>query len=116
MLNILNKLLLAALTAFVVPACLDEAAPIETDRTAPTSDETRIDLSDADLEPAPHFGRGEIDDKATPLCQQVIETEGACAHACDGEAVMAFVPEGTCALIVCTLESGAYYKIGGCNL
>ena len=51
------------------------------------------------------------------LCAVPPDAEGACALACDPEAVLEeYVEEGVCVLFECPLANGDITRVGGCNL
>jgi len=52
--------------------------------------------------------------KEVDICT-LLPTEGACAHACDPDALADFVPPGTCASFMCPLTDGTTYHTGACN-
>jgi hypothetical protein len=45
-----------------------------------------------------------------------LPTDGACAFACDVEALEQYIPAGSCVLMTCTLDTGETFKTGGCHL
>jgi hypothetical protein len=49
------------------------------------------------------------------LCDLLPTDDGACAHACDADALRAYVPAGTCASFACPLADGTTYHTGACN-
>jgi hypothetical protein len=53
-------------------------------------------------------------DKA-PQCADLPQDDSACAHACDQDALLSYIPEGTCATFNCPLADGSMYVTGGCN-
>jgi hypothetical protein len=50
-----------------------------------------------------------------PRCKLLPADDGACAHACDPDALKAFIPPNTCASFACTLTDGSTLIAGGCN-
>jgi len=81
-------------------ACADEAQ----DPTIPETPDI------ADVATAP----GEV--RSAFICEPV-ETEGACALACDNDALIdQYVPEGVCMILECELVDGRTIPAGGCNL
>jgi hypothetical protein len=100
----MNKLL-AAVAALLFTACLDNDPSVDTNDER-TTVEIKADEADTTFR----------DEPPTPaLCEQIVETEGPCAVACDPVALAAFIPKGTCTLFLCTLEDGSQYKTGGCS-
>jgi hypothetical protein len=69
-------------------------------------------IEDRMLEPVPR----EKDPQATlDLCNKLAAGDGACAHACDPDTLIAYIPKGSCATFVCPLPDGTQYITGGCN-
>jgi hypothetical protein len=50
-----------------------------------------------------------------PECADLPQDDSACAHACDEDALLSYIPEGTCATFSCPLANGETYVMGGCN-
>jgi hypothetical protein len=50
-----------------------------------------------------------------PACTDLPQDDSACAHACDEDALLSYIPEGTCATFRCPLTNGGTYVTGGCN-
>lgn len=100
----MNKLLAAA-AALLFTACLDTDAPIDGAGSEPSieikTDDSIPSLRDQPREPS--------------KCDQIVETDGPCAVACDPLALQPFIPNGTCATFLCTLEDGSEFRTGGCN-
>jgi len=48
-------------------------------------------------------------------CEVLPSDDEACAHACDPDALVAYIPAGTCASFACPTRDGGYYVVGGCN-
>jgi len=92
----MTKLLLSA--ALLLTACLDDA----------TSEPNTIHIDE-------NVVAAGLTSELVELCETVVETEGACAVACDPEAVMELIPPGTCILFVCTREDGGIVNLGGCK-
>jgi hypothetical protein len=106
-----NKLL-AVLAALLFTACLDEGSD-STTTTRPIGDADRMDETQL-----PQRDDGTPDrktDEDVPVCDQLVATEGPCAHACDEDAIMTFIPKGTCAMFRCELANGSDLNTGGCN-
>jgi hypothetical protein len=109
-----NLLFAAALCAV---SCAEQSGP----STAPDEDEDPIvwPLPSDDVPPdLPTTARSLNDDPADPnhdVCGLLPNDDGACAHACDPDALLAFIPEGTCVVFSCTLTNGSLYRTGGCN-
>lgn len=57
----------------------------------------------------------EPDDPNLEVCALLPDGDGACTHACDPDALAAFIPQGTCVTFSCTLTNGRPYRTGGCN-
>lgn len=55
--------------------------------------------------------------QGAPFCEVPADAEGACALACDADAVIEqYVPEGTCTIFECPHADGSSIRTGGCNL
>lgn len=53
---------------------------------------------------------------ATPSqCDMLPADDSACAHACDPDALGAFIPPGTCVIFDCPLTDGTSVRVGGCS-
>jgi hypothetical protein len=99
--------LIALTAALFLSACVDESGPTSTD----SGDGEVTELT----RQAPGDKSDDIEeDGARNICD-LLPTDGACAHACNPEKMMTFVPEGTCAVFVCELTDGTTYNTGGCN-
>ena len=48
-------------------------------------------------------------------CALLPNDDSACAHACDEDALRAFILHGTCATFSCPLRDGTTLVVGGCN-
>lgn len=98
---------LAALLVALTTACTTDATPV-LHRVHPVlgTAENELNIVErSDLVDAP-------DGDAT-ICD-VLPPDGACADACDPEALAQYIPPGVCALIVCHLTDGRTINIGGC--
>ena len=102
----LGKLMAACVLIFL-PTCADgvEGMP----GSLPT-EETPDDTGDSAPEPS-----GELPIFSDVGICALLPTEGACAHACDADALAEFVPPGTCASFRCPLSDGTTYHTGACN-
>jgi hypothetical protein len=111
----MRNLLIA--TALLAASCAEQTGP----GVAPDEDEDPIvwPLPTDDLPPdLPTTSRALEEDPADPnldVCALLPDDDGACAHACDPDALIAFIPEGTCVTFSCTLTNGRLYRTGGCN-
>lgn len=96
----LKILLLAALA---LPACVADNGP----DPAPSDDAKTLSQIKADT-------TGTI---ARDTECHILPDSPACIAACDPDpaAMDAFIPEGTCALIRCTLDDGSPVAAGGCR-
>jgi len=99
--------LITLTAALILSACLDESAPTSTD----SGDDETVELA----RDVPGDKADDIEDEGERNICDLLPTEGACAHACDPETMMTFVPEGTCAVFHCQLSDGTIYNTGGCN-
>ena len=98
---------LAALLVALTTACTTDATPV-LHRVQPVGGaaENQVNLVDrSDLRDA-----GDVD----PSICDVLPPDGACADACDPDALAQLIPPGVCALIVCPLTDGRVINIGGC--
>lgn len=50
-----------------------------------------------------------------PVCDLLPQDDSACAHACEPNALLGYIPAGTCATFTCPLADGTTYMTGGCN-
>lgn len=50
-----------------------------------------------------------------PSCADFPQDDSACAHACDQDALLSYIPEGTCATFRCPMADGSTFVTGGCN-
>ena len=116
----LKKIVVIAAVVFTA-ACIDDGVH-GTQGVLPTEespDETAIDeptlapTSTAEENPATQSRVR--DDGLPPECDLLPNDGSACAHACDVDALRAFIPEGTCATFTCPLTDGNQFVIGGCN-
>jgi hypothetical protein len=100
---------LAALLVALATACTTDATPVlhRVELALGTADNRLTIVEQGDL----HF-TSEADDAS--ICD-VLPPDGACAAACDPEALAQFIPPGVCAVIGCQLTDGRTVKIGGCN-
>jgi hypothetical protein len=48
-------------------------------------------------------------------CAMLPTDDSACAHACDANALEAFIPAGTCVIFDCPLNDGTSIRVGGCR-
>lgn len=58
--------------------------------------------------------RDESQQMAKP-CDVLPSDDEACAHACEPDALLAYIPAGTCASFACPMRDGSYFITGGCN-
>ena len=97
-----------AITAsLLLAACLDsttESDPVDTDNGG-AGVPTVLTRDNA----------GEAGDDSSDICSKLPADAGACSVACEPEAVMAFIPQDTCAVIRCTLTDGTPFSTGGCH-
>ncbi|HUS32563.1 MAG TPA: hypothetical protein VMZ53_28875 [Kofleriaceae bacterium] len=49
------------------------------------------------------------------VCELLPQDDSACAHACDEDVLLTYIPEGTCASFACPLTDGTTFVTGGCN-
>ena len=50
-----------------------------------------------------------------PACADFPQDDSACAHACDQDALLSYIPEGTCMTFSCPMPDGSTFVTGGCN-
>jgi hypothetical protein len=94
--------LLAVLSSLLFAACA--ASPtVESPEGRPASEAEVAALAKVD------------DGQSDLVCERIVETEGPCAVACDKAALREYIPFGTCALFLCTLDDGTSAHVGGCN-
>ncbi|MBA3391948.1 MAG: hypothetical protein H0T89_04850 [Deltaproteobacteria bacterium] len=105
-----------AITAalLVCAACVDSdtdaevPSPIEPDKPGGT-DPTEPELDELDATRS-------IRSASPDICEPDPEAVGACALACDPQAVIDnFVPVGVCAIFECKLADGSLERVGGCR-
>jgi hypothetical protein len=119
--NKLSAVLAAVLAAFLFSACAVESTDeSQTGRTIDEDlvhiDELELELGDEDTQTRERAGADqEKFDTSLPLCERIVETEGACAVACDEEALQEYIPQGACVLYPCTLDDGRRISVGGCR-
>ena len=98
-------------------ACIDDGVhgtqgSLPTDESA---DDTGMDTP-ADTPVAAVADRPrEPDETQLPQCDLLPQDDSACAHACDEDALLEYIPEGTCASFTCPLSDGTTLVTGGCN-
>lgn len=110
----MNKLLVVALAALVLPACLDEEGG--SNRTLDLSTDTPTDQIETAAPAGPQHVMKRVDDQPdTSVCAYLPHDDSACSHACDPDVLIHYVPEGTCATFVCDLTNGSQYVTGACN-
>ena len=97
---------LAIAASLLLAACLEttESDPVDTDGDGAG---TPIILA--------RDNGGVAGDHNRDICSKLPDDAGACSVACDPDAVMAFIPEDSCAVIRCTLTDGTTFSTGGCN-
>jgi hypothetical protein len=112
----LKKIVAAAVVLFA-SACIDDGVH-GTQGSLPTDespDQPGIDTPDDQ----PNAVLTERQRQAEPgdpaVCAMLPQDDSACAHACDEEALLAFIPAGTCASFSCPLTDGTTFVTGGCN-
>ncbi|NVB83256.1 MAG: hypothetical protein HOV81_33095 [Kofleriaceae bacterium] len=49
-------------------------------------------------------------------CALLPEGDDACAHACDPDGLVSYIPAGTCVKFECELTDGRPFTTGGCNI
>lgn len=105
-----------AITAVLfASACIGDGvdgspASLPTDETPAPDGTTKV--------PAPEtFARERQPDPETPspVCDLLPADDSACAHACDPDGLVSYIPAGTCATFKCPLADGTTYLTGGCN-
>lgn len=73
-------------------------------------------ISPSEQETSELTARESLPDPEEPaFCAMLPQDGGACAHACDEDALLTFIPEGTCATFACPLSDGTTHVTGGCN-
>ncbi len=108
---------LLVVTALFAAACAEQTGP----GVGPDEDEDPLlwPVPTDDLPPdLPTTARSLNDDPEDPNleeCALLPDDDGACAHACDPDALAAFIPQGTCVTFSCTLTNGKLFRTGGCN-
>ncbi|HSD89179.1 MAG TPA: hypothetical protein VLB44_16740 [Kofleriaceae bacterium] len=109
----MNKLLVVALAALVLPACLDEDTG--SNRTLDLSTDTPTDTIETAQPGTTHVVKRVDDQPDTSVCAYLPKDDSACAHACEPDVLINYVPEGTCVTFLCDLTNGSQYKTGACN-
>jgi hypothetical protein len=113
----LKKIATIAVVVFV-SACIDDGVegsqgPLPVDKTpGDPSDNMPVGTTSTALAVRDHQARP---DGPGGLCDLLPQDGSACAHACDESALLAFIPEGTCATFSCPLTDGSTFVTGGCN-
>ena len=104
--SMLEKIVIA--TAVLLSACFEDGVGGQAG-SHPTeeSPEDEPVITQLARQPDPEEGKS--------VCEMLPPGDGACAHACDADALLAFIPPGTCVTFVCTLLDGSEYVTGGCN-
>ena len=99
---------IAIVSVIFASACIGDGVggdpgPIPTDKGLSPSEQT---LTSREAPP---------DIQKAPECAALPQDDSACAHACDEEVLLSYIPEGTCATFRCPLADGSEYVTGGCN-
>lgn len=112
------KILVSTLAAFSLSACLAESEPAP---RGSQDKETKPSEPD-DMAPAPTpttrpIARSADQDapEQVSICDRIVATDGACAYACDPDALARHIPAGSCVAFACDLDDGSVYRIGGCT-
>jgi len=92
--------------SLLLAACVTTTADNAADPAEPNRPATFDEVLDLEVEILATLDR----DGACPIVDQ----EGPCAHACDGE-IAAYVPAGTCVTLACHRSDGSFVRTGGCN-
>lgn len=77
-----------------------------TEKGLSPDEQTELEATARELSPDP---------EQPAFCAMLPQDGGACAHACDQDALLSFIPEGTCATFACPLSDGTTHVTGGCN-
>jgi len=98
---------LVALLVALTTACTTDATPVlHRVRPVPGIAENQLNIVErSDLVDAPY---------GDPTICDLLPSDGACADACDPDALAQLIPPGACALIVCQLTDGRVINFGGC--
>lgn len=101
---------IAIASVIFASACIDDGvegqlSPIPTDKGLSPSETAQPVIA---RETAP-------DPDRAPQCMDLPQDDSACAHACDPDALLSYIPKGTCMTFMCTLTDGSEFKTGGCN-
>jgi hypothetical protein len=83
-------------------ACVDEADVVSEPRTL--SDDARVSVT---VEMAT--------DSEPDVCDLLADCDGACSVACDWEALVEYVPPGTCVAFICDLVDGRKVSFHACH-
>jgi hypothetical protein len=102
---------IAIVSVIFASACIDDGVEgdpgaLYTDKGISPSEEATSELTARESLPDPN---------EAPMCAMLPQEEGACAHACDQDALLEFIPKGSCASFSCTLTDGSTFVTGGCN-
>jgi len=97
--------LLAGLALLAPTACLADSTDPVDDVTMP---EGKADADQARLDPT--VAAEDLD-----VCGQLPQDDSACAHACEPDVLLTFIPKHSCVTFKCTLTDGGEMFTGGCN-
>ncbi len=90
--------------AFLVgSACVDEPEVVSESRTL--SDDARAVVVKGEMATAPE----------PDICDLLADDCGACSVACDWEALIEYVPPGTCVAFICELVDGRHVTVHACH-
>jgi hypothetical protein len=114
------KKIVAGVAVVFASACIDDGikgspGSLPTEETPEqTANDTPLDEPTTMAEEsAARQTRHDPEDPA--VCSMLPHDDSACAHACDEDALLAYIPEGTCASFSCPLTDGTTFVTGGCN-
>jgi len=101
---------IAIASVIFASACIDDGVggdpgPIPADKE-PLPSEQELEQTPRERTP---------DMAIVPACNEFPQDDSACAHACDQDALLSYIPEGTCMTFSCPMKDGSTYVTGGCN-
>lgn len=103
---------LIATTALVLSACIADGIG---GSPGPIPVEDGKDSEPAPPEPDMQNFAGDSAADDSIDCALLPEGDDACAHACDPDGLLGYIPEGTCVKFECTQTDGRPFSTGGCN-
>jgi hypothetical protein len=104
MMNNLRIVVLAGLAALSLTACLDDSTPGTIEIVDDKADQAGEPGTERDIQAAERA-----------QCDLLPQDDSACAHACEPDVLLTFVPAHQCITFKCALTDGETLYTGGCN-